>query len=271
MGNLSKTRNKELERQGSPERFGFSWQRFSELSPQQEEQFQRWTSLITIDEWKNKTFADIGCGAGRNSYWAMKYGAVGGLSIDIDERSLIAARNNLKQFNMIEVKNCSIYEIDKDDYFDIVFSIGVIHHLAAPEEAVKNMARIAKPGGKVLVWLYGYENNEWIVKYADPLRKLFFSKLSIPLVYFLSLFPTSILWFILRMNILRIEYFRLLRNFPFRHLRHIVFDQMIPKIAIYYKKDEAIRLLEQAGLENIQIKWINEMSWSVIGIKPENK
>lgn len=261
--------SEKIKKYGSPERFGFSWERFSELSPEQEEQFRLWTCLIPEDKWKDKVFLDVGCGAGRNSFWAMKNGAKGGVAIDVDDRSLQAATHNLEKHPAVEVKHCSIYELSNNDYFDIAFSIGVIHHLAQPEEAVRKMAKAIKPGGKVLVWLYGYENNEWIVKFADPLRKILFSRLPLSIVYFLSIIPTALLWLITRLGIIRIAYFKMLKRFPFKHLRHIVFDHMIPRIALYYRHAEAIELLKQAGLQDIQTKWVNEMSWTVIGVKPE--
>lgn len=271
MNNTADNSAGDIEKRGSPERFGFSWDKFSEMSPEQEEQFRRWTSLIPENEWEGKQFLDVGCGAGRNSFWAMKYRAAGGLAIDLDERSLKAAQNNLSSFPSVEVKRCSIYELNRKNTFDIAFSIGVIHHLAQPEEAVRKMAHAVKPGGKVLVWLYGYENNEWIVRFADPLRKIFFSKLPLSIVHLLSVFPSAILWLLVRLNVIQIEYFRMLRKFPFRHIRHIVFDQMIPRIALYYRRKEAIDLLKQAGLKNIQTEWVNEMSWTVLGTKPDKE
>ena len=33
------------------------------------------------------------------------------------------------------------------------------------------LAETVKPGGTVLVWLYGHENNEWLVRFFDPLRR----------------------------------------------------------------------------------------------------
>ena len=59
----------------------------------------------------------------------------------------------------------------------------------------------------------------------------------------------------------------LIRNFSFSHLRSIVFDQMLPKIANYYKEDEVKRLMNSVGLVNVKVNWVNEMSWSVIGDK----
>ena len=53
----------------------------------------------------------------------------------------------------------------------------------------------------------------------------------------------------------------------FLHLRSIVFNQMIPSIAHYYKRQEAIDLLESSGLNNIKIHNVNDMSWPDRGEK----
>lgn len=253
--------------QGSPERFGHSWQKFNEILPIHEEQFKRWSIGFTETNWKDKEFLDVGCGIGRNSYWAMSYGAKSALCIDVDERTLSAAKKNLAPYPTADVQFKSIYELDKPEQFDICFSVGVIHHLENPQLALKKMFAAAKPGGRVFIWLYGYENNEWIVNYFNPLRKFLFSRLPLPLVYALSLPLTAILWLTLRLGLGKTEYFKLLRQFSFRHIRAIVYDQMIPKIAHYYKKEQAIKLLEEAGFENVEIHWVNQMSWTVIGNK----
>jgi SAM-dependent methyltransferase len=255
-------------RLGSPERFGYSWDRFAQLTGDQEEQFRRWTALLPSSEWKNARFLDVGCGMGRNSYWAMRFGAAGGWAIDLDDRSLAHARQTLSPFPSIEVRKLSVYDIDSRDQFDIAFSIGVIHHLAKPEEAVRKMAAAAKPGGHVLLWLYGYENNEWIVRWVDPLRKALFSRMPLPILHALSHIPTAILWLWLRLDGGGTEYMRLIRTFSYRHLRHIVFDQLLPRVARYYRKGEALELLHQAGLQDVSALWVNEMSWCVVGEKP---
>ena len=51
------------------------------------------------------TFLDVGCGMGRNSYWPMAYGAASGLAIDIDDRSLAAARQTLASFAGMRIEN----------------------------------------------------------------------------------------------------------------------------------------------------------------------
>jgi SAM-dependent methyltransferase len=251
---------------GSPERFGYSWDHYSDLLPEHEQQFLNWT---TLDKsfWKGLHFVDAGCGIGRNSYWPMTYGAQGGLALDVDDRTLACARHNLGHFLGMEVRKQSIYEIAETNTFDIVFSIGVVHHLSDPNAAVARMARAAKPGGWVLVWLYGRENNGWIVHLFSPLRRALFSRLPLPFVHALSWPLTALLWCALRFRFPRGVYCRLIRGFSFGHLRAIVFDHMIPRIALYYTRAEAEALLARAGLANVRTTWVNENSWSVIGRK----
>ena len=179
---------------GSPDRFGYEWAEYAELRPVYEEQFLRWTALIARQDWRGKCFLDVGCGMGRNSHWPMTYGASGGAAIDVDDRSLASAKRTLARWPTIEVRKMSAYAIDFDGAFDFVFSIGVIHHLADPQAALRQITKAAKPGGKVMIWVYGYENNEWIVRWFDPLRKLVFARLPIGVTHFLSLFPTILLW-----------------------------------------------------------------------------
>jgi hypothetical protein len=46
---------------------------------------------------------------------------------------------------------------------------------------------------------------------------------------------------------------------------------MLPRISNYWKKDEAVDLLRQAGLRDIRTEWVNECSWTVRGVKPEHQ
>ena len=252
---------------GSPERFGYSWDRYADLLPEHEEQFLRWTALGK-SAWRGVRFLDGGCGVGRNSYWPMIYGAVGGVAVDVDDRTLGRARQNLARYPNIEIRKQSIYEITEADSFDIAFSIGVVHHLSDPDAAVSRLARATKPGGLVLVWLYGRENNGWIVRLFNPLRHALFSRMPLRLVHALSWPPSAVLWCALRVGFPPGAYYRLIRGFSFKHLRAIVFDHMIPRIAYYYPRAEAEALLARAGLSDIRSTWVNENSWSVMGRKP---
>jgi SAM-dependent methyltransferase len=250
---------------GSADRFGHEWQTYGDILPEHEDQFRRWTAALSPADWQGKLFLDVGCGMGRNSFWALKYGAAAGVAIDIDERTLESARRNLDPFPTVRVIKTSIYELSFKDHFDLVFSIGVVHHLEHPERALERMARAVKPGGNVLIWVYGRENNGWLVMVLNPLRRMLFSRLPIQLTHHLSIYPTVLLWVALKLGIRPIEYLRLIAKFDFRHLRAIVFDHMLPRIAHYWPRETVARMMTEAGLEDVRLIWVNQMSWSAIG------
>lgn len=261
----------ELERTGSPDRFGYEWAAYSALLPMHEEQFRRWTPHMAPADWAGKTFLDVGCGMGRNSYWPMSYGAAGGVAADLDERSLAAAARTLAAFPDLQVRRVSAYALPYQDEFDVVFSIGVIHHLEHPAAALAGMARAAKPGGKVMIWVYGAENNRWLTVALNPLRRAVFSRLPVGLVHHLSLYPAALLWVLLRLGTRPIRYFELIAQFGFAHLRAIVFDQMLPRIAHYWTKAEVEALMRAAGLQEVRLEWVNQMSWAAVGRKPSGR
>ena len=118
------------------------------LRPEYEAQFRRWTLQVSSEDWAGKTFLDVGCGMGRNSYWPLSYGAKTGVAIDVDQNSLASARRTLEPFGNVTVRHMSAYQIDYENHFDIVFSIGVVHHLEHPELALQEMVKATKPGGR---------------------------------------------------------------------------------------------------------------------------
>jgi SAM-dependent methyltransferase len=254
--------------QGSPDRFGYEWDAYADILPEHEEQFRRWTAVLSREEWRGKDFLDVGCGMGRNSFWALKYGAVNGVAVDIDERSLESARRNLKSFPQVQVLRASVYDLPFEDRFDLAFSIGVIHHLEHPELALKKIVRAVRPGGRVVIWVYGSENNRWLVSVLNPLRRTLFSRLPISFAHHLSLYPAVLVWILLKLGVRPIEYFRLITKFNFPHLRAIVFDQMLPRIAHYWARETVARMMAEAGLKDVRLTWVNQMSWSAIGTRP---
>lgn len=251
----------------SQERFGYEWSKYPKILPEYEGQFLKWVFPLIPDDFKGKRILDAGCGMGRNSFWPLKYGASEIVAFDFDQRSVEVARKNLAEFSNANVIYKSIYDIDYKDEFDIVFSIGVIHHLENPREAIRCMIQAVRPGGIVLIWVYGYEGNEWIVKSVSPVRRLITSRLPPALLNFLTYFLSTPFFALVRILPFKNQYLRQLKNFGFKHIHSIIFDQLLPRIANYYKKEEALGLMDGFGLKDFKIYRKNKNSWTVLGRK----
>ena len=253
---------------GSTDRFGYSWGAYDTILPEHEEQFRRWTTLIDPSEWEGASFLDVGCGIGRNSYWPTVYGATRGVAVELDDRALAATRCNLENVEAVEVRKASAYALEHLGPVDIAFSIGVIHHLADPEIAMEQMKLATRPGGTVMIWVYGFEGNEWLARYFDPMRKAVFSRLPIGATHALSVPLTAGLMAAVRAGYAPTEYMRTLRPYSFSQLRVIVFDQMLPRIANYWREDEVRSLMEGAGLVDVKLAQVNGISWCARGRRP---
>ncbi len=251
----------------SEDRFGYEWGKYSEVNEIYESQFARWVQPLTPASFSGKRVLDVGCGMGRNSFWALKWGASEVVAFDFDTRSVEAAKRNLAVKNA-QVVFKSVYESTWKDEFDIAMSIGVIHHLKEPKVAIQKMVDAVKPGGVVCIWVYGYEGNEWIVRYVDPIRKAITSKLPVGMVHLLAYACSIPLWCFVKVFRGPSAYLRQLSTFGFTHIHSIVFDQLIPEVANYWKKEEAIGLFE--GIPECTVSHVtntNNNSWTVIATK----
>lgn len=245
----------------SQHRFGYEWDRYAAMTPEYEAQFRNWTYPLAPSDWRGKRVLDAGCGMGRNSYWPLKWGAAAVTAFDYDQRSVARANTTLKEFESVAVLYKSIYDIDWNNEFDTAFSIGVIHHLADPKRALSKLVESLKPGGLLLVWVYSYEGNEWIVRFVDPVRKHVTSKLPLPLVHALA-YGCSVPLFVFAKLFRKTPYLKQLSYYHFWHVHSIVFDQLIPDIANYWRKEEVRDLVAGLPVSNVTVEMPpNNMGW----------
>jgi SAM-dependent methyltransferase len=101
---------------------------------------------------------DVGCGTGRFlNALPTRYARTG---IDVSAGMLGVARQK-----GLEVEQASSAELPfDDDSFDLVTTFAVLHHLIDPEvvrASLCEMARVARPGGAVIVWDHNPLNPYW--------------------------------------------------------------------------------------------------------------
>jgi SAM-dependent methyltransferase len=245
----------------SEKRFGYQWERYGQLLPQYQGQFRNWTNL-TSEEVKGKDVLDAGCGMGRNSYWPLVWGAKSLVAFDNDERSLTAAKRTLADFPNATIERHDISELAWESRFDLVLCIGVLHHLRRPHRALENLVRSLRPGGRLIVWVYSYEGSEWIVRYVNPIRIHVTSRMPLPLVHALAYVLALPLFGVVKIGFAPTQYLRQLAGFSLRHVANIVFDQLIPEVANYWRREEVEALIVSLPLRNLQIsRPRNEMGW----------
>src|SRR5437762_2694911 len=94
-----------------------------------------------------------------------------------------SAYRNTRDLENAHIIQADIYHLPLRSSFDYAFSVGVLHHLPDPRGGFEELVRHVRPGGAVSAWIYGRENNGWIVHLINPLRRHFTSKLPTSVLY----------------------------------------------------------------------------------------
>jgi SAM-dependent methyltransferase len=244
-------------------RFGWEWSRYRRFFPHYERQFKGWIAPLEPDVFRGKDVLDAGCGMGRNSFWAARHGARSVLAVDCAEPALASAREVLSGVPGARVERCDLYQLPYEEAFDLVFSIGVVHHLEHPRRALARLVRALRPGGTLLVWVYGRGGlGPWaaFVRALLPLLRRLPPRAVHSLAYALSI-P---IWLGLRLPLRWPEYLAEVREFPFAHLHKIVFDQLLPDIAHYYRRHEVEALFRGLPLARVEIHANRGYSWTIV-------
>ena len=118
---------------------------------------------------------DVGCGNGYVLSRYARHGAeVFGVDLTRTARELTARRFEL------EGRTCALHETDGDSLpfddqsFDIVCSMGVLHHVEDPTPMVQEIFRVLRPGGRLIMMLY--HTNSWKRRVVLPLKWLLLSR-----------------------------------------------------------------------------------------------
>jgi SAM-dependent methyltransferase len=99
---------------------------------------------------------DIGCGTGQTSLYLARADRVV-VGADLTRASLRLGRAAAERFGL---ERAQFVETDlqrpglKASAFDVVYSSGVLHHTPDPHASFARMARLARPGGTIVLGLY---------------------------------------------------------------------------------------------------------------------
>jgi SAM-dependent methyltransferase/uncharacterized protein YbaR (Trm112 family) len=262
------------------ESFGFEWTHFSEMYPEWESNFRDYMFPLTAESFRGKKVLDAGCGIGRHAYYAAHYGAEV-WAVDISDAVEVAARNT--QGTGARVIQADLNHLPfPAESFDLVYSLGVLHHLPDPERAFRYLLSFVKPGGEFRMFLYWTPEQQPIksvlLRAVSALRMLTVRmphRLLYPLSYVVAfLVWTCFVWpyrACTRIPMLSKLAARLpLRQYsryPFRTTVNDQFDRLSAPLERRYSRAQVEQFLESAGLEELNL--FPNFGWVASGKKPK--
>ncbi len=256
--------------------FGAQWLEFDHVDQLHEGQFLDWIYPIKPNFVRGKTVLEGGCGKGRHTRLVASWGAHDVIGVDVSESVDVAFRNT-RSLENAHIIQADINHLPLKRLFDYAFSVGVLHHLPDPRRGFLSLAERLRPGGSLSAWVYGRENNGWVVHLINPVRRNLTSKLPFRVLYYLSYFPALLLYAAamlvyrplsgtnLGRRLFYSDYVTYLSRFPMREIHNIVHDHLTAPIAHYISRPEFERWFRDAEAEGVEISWHNRNSWRGVG------
>jgi SAM-dependent methyltransferase len=259
--------------------FGWQWQHFTHTDELYADQFLDWIAPVEANFFHNKIVLEGGCGKGRHTELAARWGAREVVGVDLSDavETAFAATRTLENAHIIQA---DLYHLPLARAFDYAFSVGVLHHLPDPRAGFRSLATRVKPGGRISAWVYGAENNRWITRYVNPVRQitsridqralLQFSKLPTAVVYL----ATKLVYGPLNRNaagrkvagrLFYNDYLNAISKFGWREQHTIVFDHLVAPTSHYISRKEFTDWWNDVNATEVKIAWHNSNSWRGFG------
>ncbi len=249
--------------------FGEEWSRFPQDALSDAERgaiFEEYFSIFPWGELPLRAFgADIGCGSGR---WAAAVAPKVGrlLCVDASADALAVARRNLVGCGNVIFHQADVEELPlAEGELDFAYSLGVLHHVSDTAHAIANVARVLKPGGHFLVYLYyAFDNRPlWfrlLWRVSDGLRRGICRLPSPPRFLVCDLIAALVYWPLARSAALLDAAGVTPRNYPLWYYRDKSFyvmrtdalDRFGTPLEQRFTRHQIATMLEEAGFSHIR-------------------
>jgi SAM-dependent methyltransferase len=150
--------------------FGKNWLRYIDayLDPERVAIATQSLTDLVEEDLAGKTFVDIGAGSGLFSLCARQAGAARVVSVDVDPDSVAACRELRRRAgdpSTWDVLEGSVLDADFVGALtqaDVVYSWGVLHHTGDMYAAIRQAARVVKPGGLFVIAIYNHATGRFL-------------------------------------------------------------------------------------------------------------
>ena len=273
---IDKEAGREVVKERTSKSFGFQWNVFSEMFPEYEQNFLNYIKPLEPSFFRNKLVLDAGCGFGRHTYYAAKYGAEV-IGFDLSD-AVEAAYRNCKRFKNVNIVQGDIYNPPFRPGFDFIMSIGVLHHLpiSKQEEGFLSLVKLMRKGTMIFAWLYGREGRWFKLHVVEGIVRRVTTRMPFSMLYYLCYLPAALYH---SFNILHSALagnrvtrrlsgyvpFKGYAKFPFRVKHADAFDLLATPVNSYYTKQQVERWAKDAKLREVSITDIEKKSWRLFG------
>jgi len=264
--------------------FGEEWLKFDEFSEEDiKTAGDQYFDIVNEEMLNQQSLAlDLGCGSGR---WTKYISNKAAFIEAVDpSKAVFQAAMHYNDLENVRFTQASVDTLPfKDNSFDFVMSLGVLHHIPDTAKALKSAMSKLKPGGYALIYLYyALDNRGGIYRLIFELSALlrnFISKMPGILKQLLCDFLAIIIYlpFIALAKITRRLFGkRLSKKIPLYYytdkswniIRNDALDRFGTPLEQRYSKAEITAMMLNAGMENIQFS-DHEPYWHLVAKKAE--
>jgi SAM-dependent methyltransferase len=230
--------------QQTADAFATSWNNLPPGSIYTEAQVADWFAPLAPADIRGARVLEMGCGNASLMVHVIRWQPAQLDGIDLGA-AVASAQKNLAAsgFSNWSVRQEDLTAFTSDGY-DIVYSIGVLHHLKEPRLGFDAVVRNTRRGGRFHCWVYAREGNSLVIGLVDPLRRVasrlpwWVTKyaLATPLVFpyylYAKLLAALPRWKALRALPLH-DYSHWIARREFAFFRHVAFDQLVTPQTAY--------------------------------------
>jgi SAM-dependent methyltransferase len=267
--------------QRTADAFATSWNNLPGGSVYTREQYADWMAPLAEGDVNGHDVLELGCGNGSLLLHTAGWRPRRLVGVDLGS-SADTALVNLQRagFSNAEIRQVDLTRFESEG-FDLVYCIGVLHHLQNPEAGFAAVLRNVRPGGRFHCWVYAREGNGLVVALVEPIRKIA-SRLPWWFTKYAVATPLAVPFY-LYAKVLRVlvgsrtdamkgaplrDYCLWIAPREFTFFRHVAFDQLVTPQTAYIKREQIERWLSDAPEvepESSYIIFRNGNSWKFGG------